>query len=481
MHAQSLLSAVAILLALLLLRNWYKVNYRSRMARRSREMLRRRLTDTNLVSRVRPGSLVVANRVIEPGSIGQNVGLMQDSADNGQHTDTSGNGQSVAGVAGSGESADARVAGSVGLADARVADTVGLADVHPRSGSAEIWALRSRLRDRDETIRQLQQALEDIREIRAFSSGVVSGTVSAEADHAPRNPATEMDAGKAGDAEIARLKAMLIEHEHVLRRNAHAQEEVQKLNRLLFEKSREVELLSQSRDRSEKSLEKFREGARRAALLEQQLSMLEQGNRQLEAELVRLRKAQTGSGPASTADEVRKAGQADSSGKLRMLDDLQRSQAEAGVARQNDLELRRLRSELASIRSGKSDAERQINELKRRLREQQQVLEQATSPSNTVGSPDKQLAGTGEPQRTIKALFIAPAEHDDLKKIKGIGPVMERTLNELGVTTFRQLAEFTQRDIDQVSEAIGAFPGRIERDDWVGKARQIVEGRNVSA
>jgi len=72
-------------------------------------------------------------------------------------------------------------------------------------------------------------------------------------------------------------------------------------------------------------------------------------------------------------------------------------------------------------------------------------------------------------------------EKDDLKKIKGIGPVMERTLNALGVTTFQQLADFTQEDIDKVSEAIDAFPGRIERDDWVGKAGQILQENKSTA
>lgn len=78
---------------------------------------------------------------------------------------------------------------------------------------------------------------------------------------------------------------------------------------------------------------------------------------------------------------------------------------------------------------------------------------------------------TGKP---VQPLFSAPGKSDDLKQIKGIGPVMERTLNDLGVTTFQQLAEFTPEDVDKVSAAIGAFPGRIERDGWVEKARAII-------
>lgn len=72
-------------------------------------------------------------------------------------------------------------------------------------------------------------------------------------------------------------------------------------------------------------------------------------------------------------------------------------------------------------------------------------------------------------------LFTPPAEKDDLKKIKGIGPVMENTLNELGVTSYKQLGSFTQNDIQKVSDALSDFPDRIERDGWVPQAITLFE------
>jgi len=77
-------------------------------------------------------------------------------------------------------------------------------------------------------------------------------------------------------------------------------------------------------------------------------------------------------------------------------------------------------------------------------------------------------AGTRQP------LFEAPEQRDDLKRISGIGEVMEKLLNELGVVSFAQLAAFDQADIDKVDTALEEFPGRVERDDWVGQARQLV-------
>lgn len=71
--------------------------------------------------------------------------------------------------------------------------------------------------------------------------------------------------------------------------------------------------------------------------------------------------------------------------------------------------------------------------------------------------------------------------HDDLKRIKGIGPVMERSLNEQGIHSFEQLANLTKAEIEQLTAAIAAFPGRIERDDWVGSARRLIDAEQPTS
>ena len=80
----------------------------------------------------------------------------------------------------------------------------------------------------------------------------------------------------------------------------------------------------------------------------------------------------------------------------------------------------------------------------------------------------------------LEQIFTPAAQHDDLKQIFGIGPVTEKTLNKLGITSYSQLAELKQHDIDKIAEALQIFPGRIERDNWVGGARrqlqEVLEG-----
>ncbi len=65
-------------------------------------------------------------------------------------------------------------------------------------------------------------------------------------------------------------------------------------------------------------------------------------------------------------------------------------------------------------------------------------------------------------------------EGDDLKRIRGVGPVLERTLNRLGIYRFEQIAEFDQDDIERIAAELGQFPDRINRDRWVEQARNLL-------
>jgi predicted flap endonuclease-1-like 5' DNA nuclease len=62
---------------------------------------------------------------------------------------------------------------------------------------------------------------------------------------------------------------------------------------------------------------------------------------------------------------------------------------------------------------------------------------------------------------------------DDLKQIKGIGPAIEKTLNELGIIRLRQIADMSEYDIDRVAKRLKGFRSRIYREDWIGQARDL--------
>ncbi len=62
---------------------------------------------------------------------------------------------------------------------------------------------------------------------------------------------------------------------------------------------------------------------------------------------------------------------------------------------------------------------------------------------------------------------------DDLKKVNGIGPVMEKKLNEIGIFTFDQVSKMTETEYNLLDSITGSFPGRAQRDDWAGQAEKL--------
>jgi predicted flap endonuclease-1-like 5' DNA nuclease len=61
---------------------------------------------------------------------------------------------------------------------------------------------------------------------------------------------------------------------------------------------------------------------------------------------------------------------------------------------------------------------------------------------------------------------------DDLTRIKGLGPKAEAALKAGGVTTFAQIAAWSDTDVEVWDDRINGR-GRIERDSWVSQARDL--------
>lgn len=62
---------------------------------------------------------------------------------------------------------------------------------------------------------------------------------------------------------------------------------------------------------------------------------------------------------------------------------------------------------------------------------------------------------------------------DNLKMIKGVGPAIEKTLNELGIFRFMQIAQMSEHDIERIAQRLRGFRARIDREDWIGQARDL--------
>ncbi|NNJ86722.1 MAG: hypothetical protein HKP20_06085 [Akkermansiaceae bacterium] len=65
-----------------------------------------------------------------------------------------------------------------------------------------------------------------------------------------------------------------------------------------------------------------------------------------------------------------------------------------------------------------------------------------------------------------------PKDVDDLKVISGVGPVLEQKLNNFGIYTYKQIADWTEANIEEFDNLL-SFKGRITRDNWLSQATEL--------
>ncbi len=181
-------------------------------------------------------------------------------------------------------------------------------------------------------------------------------------------------------------------------------------------------------------------------------------------EVERLRAAQaSASTPEATRqrlDTLRATLQAAESGW-----DAARAQAESAL------------QQLSATRRQLADSEVDRQALAARLADAQSLLGEFRSKFDVpspVPSPrrdDEVPVTAGPPSTATKA--GAKNARDDLQKIRGIGPVLERTLHRHGVYSYAQIATWTPEDILAMSERLPGFHGRIMRDQWTTVARRL--------
>lgn len=98
------------------------------------------------------------------------------------------------------------------------------------------------------------------------------------------------------------------------------------------------------------------------------------------------------------------------------------------------------------------------------------TTELATKPELLDDEPSARPTSIDLPRTRGLVLPSRPDEIDDLKAIHGVGPKLERLLHRIGIYTFKQVASWSDDDIEHVDSLLEDFHGRIRRDDWVASA-----------
>lgn len=90
--------------------------------------------------------------------------------------------------------------------------------------------------------------------------------------------------------------------------------------------------------------------------------------------------------------------------------------------------------------------------------------------------PEKEIGVIPERPDPTQSRFTPSSrqtKRNDLTMISGIGPAIQRKLNDLGIYSFQQLSELTPEMVDKITRTIKFFPDRIGRDNWIGQAAAL--------
>jgi predicted flap endonuclease-1-like 5' DNA nuclease len=106
----------------------------------------------------------------------------------------------------------------------------------------------------------------------------------------------------------------------------------------------------------------------------------------------------------------------------------------------------------------------------------------APMPVVAVAAPKPAPAPVAAPAPDGKPVGLAGprgGKADDLKRIRGIGKQNEGRLHGLGIWHFDQIAAWNKKQIEWVGDYL-AFPGRIEREEWVAQAKVLAKGEETA-
>lgn len=95
--------------------------------------------------------------------------------------------------------------------------------------------------------------------------------------------------------------------------------------------------------------------------------------------------------------------------------------------------------------------------------------------SPAIPEPEKASAPIGKPAGLTSPRDGMP---DDLTKISGVGPKMEKICNALGFWHFDQIAGWSAGEISWVDDNLEGFKGRVTRDKWVQQASDLAQNKS---
>jgi predicted flap endonuclease-1-like 5' DNA nuclease/uncharacterized membrane protein len=136
-----------------------------------------------------------------------------------------------------------------------------------------------------------------------------------------------------------------------------------------------------------------------------------------------------------------------------------------------DIEIRENHIKALELQNNLNAWKVRISPLTKKLHEQRELIDriQTSAEPHEINELDDTVA-LNQANKIDSPVEDRP---DDLKKIRGIGPVLERRLNTTGVSRFEQIAEMSTQDLMDLAARISISPAVAQRDNWIQQARSL--------
>src|SRR5687768_17255901 len=96
--------------------------------------------------------------------------------------------------------------------------------------------------------------------------------------------------------------------------------------------------------------------------------------------------------------------------------------------------------------------------------------------SDEIAAASSDVAGEMLGSQVHRHLPGASGPPDNLEKLKGVGPKLATMLNGMGIIRFEQLASLSEAEVERIDASLGAFRGRLTRDQVVAQADYLARG-----
>jgi large subunit ribosomal protein L21 len=103
-----------------------------------------------------------------------------------------------------------------------------------------------------------------------------------------------------------------------------------------------------------------------------------------------------------------------------------------------------------------------------------EILTGGAKPSGKAAVKAEKKAAAPAEAASLAAPVAGGA--DDISLIAGIGPKMLKGLTDMGVTSFAQIAGWTDADVERIETELKQ-KGRVGREEWIEQAKELMAGK----